>query len=367
MNSCNKVEGISDKTSWMISCDICVEQFTHGEGYVPRVLPCGHTFCEGCIDMLKTLKRGHRAFDYTVTCPRCLNETVINQCTSTLPKNYNYLDLIEDVLERQKRQTCADHEDYVLDMFCHDESQAICLNCAIYGQHKTHCYSRLSEFCDHKRTSMKYQIDSAECLIRDCRGLQKQVEARKEKLEDEIVEAYENLISMFETIQREIKETLDAKLKSVLDDLECWSDSQTTLLDENLTQLKVSDLESLKEKANSFLKNASECEIAKETALPNDIQTCLDEVPTRKLHTQHKFEIQIDSWKHIIETMKDLINGWNCQVTEKEKLTTDVISSVIEKHSPSIESSVRVLFDENEAATNADIPFEGIDFTYEIP
>ena len=364
---------MSDKTSKAVFCEICAEKFTHIEGHVPRVLPCGHTFCEGCIQKLKKRKKTYsrrnestiatdRTYIY-VSCPRCKNEAKL----TTLPKNYNFLDLIEEVFETQKKEVCPEHEDYVLDMFCHNDTQAICLNCAIYGQHKTHCYSRLSEFCDHKRTSMKYQIDSAKCLIRHCQGLHKQVEARKEGLEEKINEIRESVTSMLTSIQREVKETLDAKLESVLDDLGCWSKSQIILLDENLTQLDVNDLESLKDKAESFLENASECEIAKETALPNDIQKCLDEVPTRKLHTQHKFEIQIDSWKHIIDTMKDLINGWNCQVTEKEKLTTDVISSVIEKHSPSIESSMRILFEENEAVSNVNSPFEGIDFTCEIP
>ena len=353
---------MSERTSKAVFCEICAEKFTHIEGHVPRVLSCGHTFCEGCLEKLKKVKKPR-----FISCPRCKNETTLNAHSTTLPKNYNFLDLIEEVFEAQKKEVCSDHGDYVLDMFCHDDSQAICLNCAIYGQHKTHCYSRLSEFCDHKRTSIKYQIDSAECLIRDCERLQEQVVARKDELEEKINEIRESVTSMLTSIQREVKETLDAKLESVLDDLGCWSKSQIILLDENLTQLDVNDLESLKDKAESFLENASECEIAKETALPNDIQACLDEVPTRKLHSQHKYEIQIDSWKHIIDTMKDLINGWNCQITEKEKLTTDVISSVIEKHSSSIESSMRILFDENEAVSNTDIPFEGIDFTCKIP
>ena len=386
MNNCYKVEEMSDKTNRIISCDICIERFTYDEGNVPRLLPCGHTFCEGCIDMLMTLKRRERGFDYTVTCPRCLNETVIDQCSTTLPKNYNYLELIEDVLEKQnqknqtctatvdfddlnedtlkkqnqKKKTCTEHNDYVLDMFCHDDSQAICLKCAIYGEHSTHCYSRLSEFCNHKKTSMKYQVESAECLIRDCQRLREHVEAREEELADTFDEIEEQFTAIFTYIQHEIKETLDAKLKSVLDDLERCSDSQMTILDENLTALNVNDLERLKDKATSFLEIASEYEIAKETALPDDIQACLDEVPIRKLHTQLKYELKIDSCQHIVETMKDLINKWNCQVTETEKLTTEDVSSVLEKHSPSIEGSISVLFGEKEIAATTDSPFEGI-------
>ncbi|CAB4009380.1 tripartite motif-containing 13 [Paramuricea clavata] len=366
---------MSEKTNQIISCEVCAEQFTHNEGYVPRVLPCGHTFCESCIEKLKTIKRhkqdhGRRlvTFDYSVSCPRCMNETVLNKCSSTLPKNYSYLDLIEDVLEKQK-DICPHHPDYVLDMFCHDDAEAICLNCAIYGQHKTHSFSRLSEFCDHQKTSLKYQLNCAESLIRDCNSLREEVEAKKEKLAAKFDKMRDHITSILYSIKCEVKKTLDEKLESVLNALERWSKTQMTLLDENLIQLNVHELEVLKDKANSLLENASECEIAKETQLPNDIQASLEDVQTRKLYTGHNYELKIDSWEHILETMKDLVNAWNCQVKEKETLSTEVIPSILEKHSPSIESSVCALFSENEAVANEipDCPFEGIDFTCENP
>ena len=363
---------MSEKTNQIISCEVCAEPFTHNEGYVPRVLPCGHTFCEGCIEKLQTIKRhkqdhGRRlvTFNYSVSCPRCMNETVLNKCSSTLPKNYSYLDLIEDVLEKQK-DICPHHPDYVLDMFCHDDAEAICLNCAIYGQHKTHSFSRLSGFCDHQKTSLRYQMNCAESLIRDCNSLREEVEAKKEKLAAKFDKMRDHITSIFYSIQCEVKKTLDEKLESVLNDLERWSKTQMTLLDENLIQLNVHDLEVLKDKANSLLESASECEIAKETQLPNDIQASLEDVQTRKLYTRHNYEIKIDSWEHIVETMKDLVNVWDCQVKEKETLSSEIIPSILEKHSPSIESSVCVLF-ENEAVANEipDSPFEGIDFTCE--
>jgi hypothetical protein len=298
-----------------------------------------------------------------------MNETVLNKCSSTLPKNYSYLDLIEDVLEKQK-DICPHHPDYVLDMFCHDDAEAICLNCAIYGQHKTHSFSRLSGFCDHQKTSLRYQLNCAESLIRDCNSLREEVEAKKEKLAAKFDKMRDHITSIFYSIQCEVKKTLDEKLESVLNDLERWSKTQMTLLDENLIQLNVHDLEVLKDKANSLLENASECEIAKETQLPNDIQASLEDVQTRKLYTRHNYEIKIDSWEHIVETMKDLVNVWDCQVKEKETLSTEVIPSILEKHSPSIEDSVRVLFEnDHEAVANEipDSPFEGIDFTCENP
>ena len=354
-----------------IHCEICIEQFTHKEGYVPRVLPCGHTFCEGCIEKLKSLRRNRNVqrrnvtFDYTVSCPRCWKETILNKCSSTLPKNYSYLDLIEEVLEKQKKDVCSDHPNYTLDMFCHDDAKVICLNCAVYGQHKRHCFSRLSGFCDHQKTSLKYQVNCAECLMRDCNSLLKEVEARKAKLTAKFDKIQDHITSIFCFIKCEVNKMLDEKLESVLNDLKRMSKTQLIRLDENSTQLHVSELEALKNKTNSFLENASECEIAKENQLSNDIETCIKHIQTRKLYTEHRYEVKLDSWEYIIETMNDFIDAWDFQVNEKVKLSTEDIPSILEKYLPSIESSMCVLFGDKDPVEILHSPFEGIDVTCE--
>ena len=362
--------------SQSIFCEVCAEQFTHDEDNVPRVLQCGHTFCECCIDKLikRTSKlqfgsKSSASKKYVVCCPRCKNDTELSENdSSSLPKNYSSLDLIDDILEKQKK-VCPHHPDYVLDMFCHDDEHEICLNCAIYGEHRTHSFCRLSGLCDHQKTSIKYQLDCAKSLIRDCNSLRHNLEARKEKLEEKIDEIKESIISTFTSIQNEVKQTLDAKLQSVLDDLKQWSDTQMSLLDENLKQLQVNELEDLKDKTQSFLDNADETEIAKETKLQNDIEASLEDIQNRKLYTQHKYEVKIDRWDIMVQTIKDIVHTWDCHVKEKEDSSAEVISSILEKHSPCIESSMSVLFGESEAVVceNLDRPFEGIGFTFERP
>jgi hypothetical protein len=34
------------------SCAICMEAYSAAGGFVPRVLPCGHDFCEACLDRI---------------------------------------------------------------------------------------------------------------------------------------------------------------------------------------------------------------------------------------------------------------------------------------------------------------------------
>jgi hypothetical protein len=52
---------------------------------VPRILRCGHTFCQTCLDEIKggSLKKTGN----TITCPNCRVATENVTCTKNLPAN----------------------------------------------------------------------------------------------------------------------------------------------------------------------------------------------------------------------------------------------------------------------------------------
>lgn len=67
-------------------CSICCFQYDK-ISKVPRVLRCGHTFCQTCLDEIKGGPLKKPAFSTTITCPNCRLQTENVTCTKNLPEN----------------------------------------------------------------------------------------------------------------------------------------------------------------------------------------------------------------------------------------------------------------------------------------
>ena len=61
-------------------CSICFFQYDKLLK-VPRVLRCGHTFCQACLDEIKLPSK------HSITCPNCRLPTENVYCTKNLPEN----------------------------------------------------------------------------------------------------------------------------------------------------------------------------------------------------------------------------------------------------------------------------------------
>lgn len=70
-----------------MSCPICLEHYSLVESFVPRVFPCGHTFCTSCLQKLLDFP-GKKPLQ----CPICRNEQRKFRKVESYPKNYGLLD-----------------------------------------------------------------------------------------------------------------------------------------------------------------------------------------------------------------------------------------------------------------------------------
>ena len=102
----------------------------------PRNLPCGHTFCEGCL--YKMLSEANK-----ITCPICRN-SVSQVIPNKLPKNYIAYDIAVKAREdREKCDACPKHPNEPVRLYCNTCKQGICAECII--NHSGHHFVKKEE------------------------------------------------------------------------------------------------------------------------------------------------------------------------------------------------------------------------------
>lgn len=111
-----------------LSCGICEAQFD-AQIHLPRMLPCGHTYCHQCLGVLFQQAE--------VKCPED-HEEISSSSPEGLPKNFALLRLVQKQAQGTNDPTmCKDHKKK-LEYICMEDKIKICANCALVGSHRGH-------------------------------------------------------------------------------------------------------------------------------------------------------------------------------------------------------------------------------------
>ena len=134
---------------------------------VPRILPCGHTICESCLQLLRLYDSAGNLSPDSPQCPTCRSE-ITTASLSQLPKNFSLL----DSQVRVKTIYCPLHGDQGL------QALLFCLKCGVYVCHK--CIAtkhNAHQFEDLEKLSLrvKKNIYSAKENVRENRMKQESV------------------------------------------------------------------------------------------------------------------------------------------------------------------------------------------------
>ncbi|OQR90447.1 hypothetical protein ACHHYP_05508 [Achlya hypogyna] len=88
-----------------LECEICNLPYDNTDEHTPRLLSCGHTFCQSCLGGwgITTASHGHSGSNI-ITCPSCRRETAVGR--EGLPKNFEVL-RIRDELEQWTSERLA--------------------------------------------------------------------------------------------------------------------------------------------------------------------------------------------------------------------------------------------------------------------
>ncbi|KAJ8049348.1 Tripartite motif-containing protein 59 [Holothuria leucospilota] len=135
-------------------CGICLENFDN-----PKMLSCGHTFCQGCLEQLATQENRLRN---AIPCPQCRSMVAFPPSgrVEDFPTNYAIIGAIERSFDGYSLHSlCVEHKKYK-DLFCSTCGICICGD----------CFARHHKRSAHDVTSM---TDQANKTIAQLRSVEK--------------------------------------------------------------------------------------------------------------------------------------------------------------------------------------------------
>ncbi|XP_078406628.1 E3 ubiquitin/ISG15 ligase TRIM25-like [Cetorhinus maximus] len=238
-----------------LACAVCLRVYQD-----PVTLPCQHSYCLKCIEGVGAQSADPRGFEcpqchqkfnhrpslernFTleecsqlqlpsdsacVLCEYCVENptTAVKTCLkcetsfcslhlkSHLVKEvYKDHALIEPVADLRHRQ-CLDHKK-LLEFYCKDDEECVCVSCAIIGKHKSHTLLSL----DQAQAAIKEELEREFKKLRDdqqnCFSKQRDLERSEAEIKTRINELKGKLSKSFSEWRRKLEEDEESTLKLI--------------------------------------------------------------------------------------------------------------------------------------------------------
>ena len=159
-----------------LSCSICLDTFKD-----PRVLPCVHSFCYGCLEGWISKSRSSQ----TITCPLCRDASPIPSGGLKKMKENNFIaDLVSRMHTMDLKSTdgevesskenlpfsnvpyiyCQIHERNIIDRYCVDCDIAACGTCLL-RDHRHHKLVDLEELAKISKQNLQCVLEHTDVVI----------------------------------------------------------------------------------------------------------------------------------------------------------------------------------------------------------
>lgn len=265
-------------------CAVCFELFKEEEGRLPRLLHCGHSFCENCLAKLNEKKQGGG-----VECPKCRQITPLPQGgVKSFPRNFDLLDLLRNssthkpkeikqtcqacdekrnatiyclnckaylcvacnsenhatsFLQKHERvdvaqapaakASCPKHPTSLLEFWCTQDNTAVCTSCYIAGAHQGHKVQTLEDAWERVKTDAERAMADVERAIAAIDEAKK--EAKNAIAEErESAKAAQQAVSQFFSRLVEALQAREEQVQKQLQDWLCQQEAEEVLSMEQL-------------------------------------------------------------------------------------------------------------------------------------
>ncbi|CAH1227756.1 TRIM2 [Branchiostoma lanceolatum] len=208
-----------------LECTICLEPFKD-----PKILPCLHTFCKGCLE--KFIAKQEEVA--TCGCVVC-EEFLCDECDrahrrSKRTRNHEIIEVAElkehlitktSSVKSRSLPMCPKHEDEKLKFYCETCLNPICRDCTVL-QHIDHRYGLLADIVSDVRAMIEDKLEAARPKVEEYQDLtnvvtEKQAELghKSKKAADDIDAAAEKEIKYYNGLVRRNQTELKEKLAAI--------------------------------------------------------------------------------------------------------------------------------------------------------
>jgi len=216
-----------------LRCQSCQGLFHAGN--MPRLLPCHHSFCQPCLDVMydHALEvRGSLPASYSsrlhahisglspgsvsLTCPTCHSVVIVNDNNiKRLPTDHRVVQLI-DFAKNQERYTvtfCSRHSQQPLNFFCEPCVKPVCRDCTVLDHTEAdgHLVLDLDEalgkytpMLDTAVSDMTSEIDGIEQKCQTLASVTKTIEGVKGQLVDQVKSCMARLRELVDEREKEL-------------------------------------------------------------------------------------------------------------------------------------------------------------------
>ncbi|XP_067834718.1 E3 ubiquitin/ISG15 ligase TRIM25-like [Heptranchias perlo] len=242
-----------------LTCAVCLQVYQD-----PVVLSCQHSFCLKCIEGVWAQTPGPEGFEcpqcrqkfnprpslkrsFTlcnivekynqsqplakssrVVCDTCIENPspAVKTCLKceasfcslhlkphSLKEAYKDHTLIEPVADLTDRQ-CVDHKK-VLEFYCKDDAECVCVSCIIIGKHKSHTLLSLDQAQAAIKEELEREIESLRGVQQNCSSKQRDLERSEAEIKTRINELKGKLLKSFSEWRRQLEEDEEYALKLI--------------------------------------------------------------------------------------------------------------------------------------------------------
>lgn len=222
-------------------CSVCLDNFEN-----PKVIPCGHTFCLGCLQQLPTQYVRCRK---SLQCPKCRREVDLPSSgrMEDFATNFAIMGAIELSIDGALQNLCVKHKKKQ-ELYCNTCRACICVECFVL-KHKSEAHDVTSSTVQADITIE--QLGSAEECFK---------ESRFTVLFDRISEMEENNAENARALLRRIEEVRE----NMIEEINRQADQLTKFV-EAVTEDKKEEFEkrkqSIEKKNNDNLEKAKQCSL----------------------------------------------------------------------------------------------------------